>query len=203
MTRTPPKKVSLDGERAASPRVRLFVAAELPEAVREALVAWRPSDDGLRPVAADGLHVTLCFLGWRDDGAVERIGAAMAACAAPVGELAVGAALWLPPRRPRVLAVELDDPQERLGALAASVVRAMVGAAGHEPEKRPFLPHVTVARVRRGARAPAGDLDPPRPLRFTPTALTLFRSHLGSAGARYEGLVSVRLPDTGERQLRE
>ena len=47
-------------------------------------------------------------------------------------------------------------------------------------------PHVTVARVRRGARAPSGDLRPPPQLPFRPNALTLFRSHLGSAGARYE-----------------
>jgi RNA 2',3'-cyclic 3'-phosphodiesterase len=173
--------------------IRLFVAVELPGEVRDALVAWRPQDDGLRPVSANGLHVTLCFLGWRDESAVERIGAAVEEYAAPVGELTVGDGLWLPPRRPRVLAVELDDPDERLTALAASVVSAMVEAAGHEPEKRPFLPHVTVARVRRGARAPSGALDPPPALRFAPTALTLFRSHLGSAGARYEGLVRVAL----------
>jgi RNA 2',3'-cyclic 3'-phosphodiesterase len=183
--------------------IRLFVAVELPDEVRDALVAWRPGDDALRPVSADGLHVTLCFLGWRDEEAVERIGAAVKPCAAPVGELSVGEALWLPARRPRVLAVELEDPGERLSALAESVVSAMADAAGHEPEKRPFLAHVTVARVRRGARAPSGALDPPPALRFTPTALTLFRSHLGSAGARYEGLVSVRLPGAGERQLHE
>jgi RNA 2',3'-cyclic 3'-phosphodiesterase len=173
--------------------VRLFVAVELPEEVRDALAAWRPRDAALRPVTAEGLHVTLCFLGWRDEAAVERIGAAVLECAAPVGALTVGEALWLPPRRSRVLAVELEDPSGQLGALAASVVGAMVDAAGHEPEKRPFLPHVTLARVRRGARAPLGDLDAPPPLRFTPTALTLFRSQLGSTGARYEPLVRAAL----------
>jgi 2'-5' RNA ligase len=183
--------------------IRLFVAAELPGQVRDALAAWRPRDDALRPVGVEGLHVTLCFLGWRDSEAVERIGAAVSECAAPVGEVSVAEGLWLPPRRPRVLAVGLDDPSGRLGALARSVVAAMVSAAGHEPEKRPFLPHVTVARVRRGARAPRGGLPPLPALRFVPTALTLFRSHLGSAGARYEALASVPLPGLGERQLRE
>jgi 2'-5' RNA ligase len=174
--------------------VRLFVAAELPEEVRDVLAAWCPRDEALRPVGVEGLHVTLCFLGWRDADAVAGIGAAVEKYAAPVGEVSVLEGLWLPPRRPRVLAVGLEDPSGRLGALAASVVAAMVSAAGHEREKRPFLPHVTVARVRRGARAPRGGLPPPPAVRFTPSALTLFRSHLGPAGARYEALGRTELP---------
>jgi RNA 2',3'-cyclic 3'-phosphodiesterase len=176
-----------------TPAVRLFVAAELPGEVRGALEDWRPRDDALRPVADAGLHVTLCFLGWRDEDLVTEIGAAAVACATPVGELAVREALWLPRRRPRVLTVALDDPEGRLAAVQRCVVAAMVEAAGHEPESRPFLPHVTVARVRRGARAPRGDLPDPPPLRFAPPALTLYRSHLRRDGARYEPLASAPL----------
>jgi 2'-5' RNA ligase len=173
--------------------VRLFVAADLPDDVRAALAAWRPDDGALRVVDAQGLHVTLCFLGWRDEARAEAIGAAAAACAAPVGPLTVQAGLWLPPRRPRVLAVRLDDPEGRLAALQQRVSDAMVRAAGHEPEARPFLPHVTVARVRRGARAPRGELAPPPALRFAPPALTLYRSHMSRDGARYEPLASAPL----------
>lgn len=94
-----------------APRVRLFVAADLPDDVRAALAAWRPSDGALRPVAPEYLHVTLCFLGSVAESLVEPVGAATVACAAPVGPLAVGGGLWLPPRRPRVLAVALEDPE--------------------------------------------------------------------------------------------
>jgi 2'-5' RNA ligase len=174
-------------------KVRLFVAAELPDDVRAALAAWRPRDGALRAVHQAGLHVTLCFLGWRDETRVGEIGAAATACAAPVGALSVQAGLWLPPRRPRVLAVALDDPHHRLAALQQRVSDAMVKAAGYEPEARPFLPHVTVARVRRGERAPRGDLPAPPALRFVPTALTLYRSRLGRQGARYEPLASAPL----------
>ena len=65
--------------------VRLFVAADLPDDVRDALVAWRPSDDALRPVAPEYLHVTLAFLGACEESLVDAIGAAAVACAAPVG----------------------------------------------------------------------------------------------------------------------
>jgi RNA 2',3'-cyclic 3'-phosphodiesterase len=173
--------------------VRLFVAAELPNHVRAALAAWRPRDGALRAVDQAGLHVTLCFLGWRDEERVGEIGAAATACAKPVGPLTVQAGLWLPPRRPRVLAVSLDDADRRLAALQQRVTDAMVQAAGHEPEARPFRPHVTVARVRRGERAPRGELPEPPALRFAPTALTLYRSHMGRKGARYEPLASAPL----------
>ena len=89
--------------------LRLFVAAELPEDVRAALAAWRPDDPALRPVDTAGVHVTLCFLGWVDEARVDAVGAAATACAAPVGELAVREGLWLPPRRPRVLTIALDE----------------------------------------------------------------------------------------------
>jgi 2'-5' RNA ligase len=173
--------------------LRLFVAAELPDDVRAALAAWRPDDPALRAVDDGGLHVTLCFLGWVDEARVDAIGAAATASASPVGELAVRDGLWLPPRRPRVLAVQLDDSDGRLGAVQEAVVRAMVEVAGHEPEARRFLPHVTVARVRRGARAPRGELPPPPALRFAPPALTLYRSHLSREGARYEPLARAPL----------
>jgi len=173
--------------------VRLFVAVALPDEVRSALADWRPRDDALRPVDPGHLHVTLCFLGWRDDSAVQRIGDAAMACARALPAVTLGAARWLPPRRPRVLTVELGDPGGELAALQARVSDAMVQAAGYVPEKRPFLPHVTVARVRRGARPPTGDLPPPPELVFVPAALRLYRSHMRREGARYEALASAPL----------
>ena len=66
-------------------------------------------------------------------------------------ELALGGALWLAPRRPHVLTVAVEDADGALAALQARVVEALAEAAGRdEPERRPFRPHVTVARVRRG-----------------------------------------------------
>jgi 2'-5' RNA ligase len=57
-------------ERLKSPRTRLFVALDLPDAVREGLVAWGERelrDPALRPVRPEALHVTLAFLGWSSE----------------------------------------------------------------------------------------------------------------------------------------
>jgi 2'-5' RNA ligase len=115
------------------------------------------------------------------------------AAATKVGELEPTAGAWLPDRRPRVLVVDLDDPEGHLLALHARVSEALAAEAGYEPEKRPFRAHVTVARVRRGERVrPVAMPDPPA-APFAPPALTLYRSRLQRAGAEYEPLARVDL----------
>jgi RNA 2',3'-cyclic 3'-phosphodiesterase len=170
-----------------SDRVRLFVAADLPPAVRAACAAWRDAvlrdRPALRPVADPNLHVTLSFLGWRDAGVGEEVAAALAGVAAPARDLALGGARWLPPRRPRVLALEIDDRAGGLGRL-----RAAVAAAVEDEEPRPFLAHVTVARARGRERVRPEELPPPRPVGFDAAALTLYRSRPGPGGSVYEPL---------------
>jgi 2'-5' RNA ligase len=178
------------------PRLRLFVALELPAEVRGALLDWRPDDPALRPVGEDALHVTLAFLGGRDESDVERIRAALEPLGRPVAGLSLAGVRWLPPRGPRVLAVELSDAEDALRALQAEVVAALADAIGFTPERRAFLAHVTVSRVRQGERVPRQlreGLAPPAPLAFAAPAVTLFRSHLSPRGARYEALVRVPL----------
>jgi 2'-5' RNA ligase len=178
-------------------RTRLFVALDLPTGARAALERWRSDAlrglDGLREVAPDALHATLCFLGWRPADEIEQIGNACAHAlvgrAAPA--LSFTGPLWLPRRRPRVLAVGLGDHSGALGEIQASVSLAMSGGHWYEPERRRFLPHVTVARVTGRARARPAELAPLRPEQFDGAAVTLYRSRLQPTGARYEPLRRV------------
>ncbi len=137
-------------------RARLFVGLELPAAVREALVGWRApvlsALPALRPVAAEALHVTLCFLGGQAVAEIEQIAAACRPVAElPEPELSIGEPAWLPRRQPRVLAIRLADAGGRLGAVQAWLSGALEAGRWYAPEQRPFLAHVTVARVGRGA----------------------------------------------------
>jgi 2'-5' RNA ligase len=179
-------------------RARLFVALELPETVRAALVDWRAKvvgdRAGLRAVAQDALHVTLCFLGWRTADEIVEIAAACEVVAArPSIELSLGAGIWLPPKRPRVLAVAVDDRARALQRVQSELSDVLRRGGWYVPERRPFLGHVTVARVARGARAPREDLPPLGPRTARGSTVTLYRSRLGHAGARYEPLASVAL----------
>jgi len=197
-------------ERLKSPRARLFVALDLPERLRAEIDAWGRSelaDPALRPVRRESLHITLAFLGWVAEREIPRLSELVAASAAAAPPVALGDPVARPERgRPRLFALPAESP----GAISlqTGLAERLVAARLYEPEKRPFWPHVTVARVRReqrGSKRPApvsklpgalpkGLLQP-----FDGVRLTLYRSELQPRGAQYTPLAQVELP-VGGRQ---
>lgn len=148
--------------------LRLFVALELPESVRAATAAWAAAELGaigpLRPVRVAGLHVTLCFLGSTAGAEVEAIGACCRGACAGHGplRLSIGGLLALPRRRPRAVTVRVGDERHgELIELQRGLAGALAAGGWYRPEPRPFLAHVTVARVRSGARLDARTLHEP------------------------------------------
>jgi len=184
---------------------RLFVAVDLPALVRERLAVWaKAAIAGVfagrsampRLIGPESMHLTLCFLGNRPTTEIAALGDAVGACVRPVGELTLGAPLWLPPRRPRALAVEVHDESGALRALKDDVLDALGAVCDAElgAERRRFRPHVTVARLRERARPSERRLGPTPALSFAPESLALYRSFLARDGASYESLASVVLP---------
>jgi RNA 2',3'-cyclic 3'-phosphodiesterase len=197
-------------ERLKSPRARLFVALDLPEGVRNGLEAWGRealADPALRPVRAENLHITLAFLGYRPEKEIERVAAAVEASVAPAPPIALLDPVARPPRgRSRLFALPALSPAAE--ALQAGLQERLVAERLYEPEKRPFWPHLTVARVRpesRGSRRPMPVSDAPGPLSatlskpFSGVRMTLYRSELQPSGARYIPLAQVEL-SAGGRQ---
>jgi RNA 2',3'-cyclic 3'-phosphodiesterase len=181
-----------------SDRARLFVSLELPASARDILARWRSSvlreNSALRPVPVEHLHATLCFLGSRPASQIDEIASA---CGVVAGEPLVaprlGEPVWLPARRPRVLAVRLEDASGALARVQAALSSALVAGGWYAPESRPFLGHVTVARVAKDARIKPPRLEPPPAVDVHCSRVTLYRSRLGSGGARYEPLSTVEL----------
>lgn len=127
--------------------MRLFVALDLPEAVRSALAAWRPNLPGARWTPAERMHVTLRFLGETPPEAAERIQDHLVTFAASAVPVRTAGLVRLPSaRRPHVLAVRLEE-SPALADLAGRL-GAVLKKAGVPPEERPLLPHVTLARFR-------------------------------------------------------
>jgi 2'-5' RNA ligase len=196
---------------------RLFAAVELPATVREELLAWTQSVAGSRPARAGreahgtlrvleaaSLHLTLCFLGSRPVEEIVLVAGAIAEAlegyleGAP--ELSLGAPLWLPPKRPRALAIEVRDDSGSLLRLQGALAKALAATIDCHPERRRFKAHITVARMRAdrsrgGSRAGQGrDALPPTPqLRFSAPAVALYRSWLSPHGARYEAIARLSL----------
>jgi 2'-5' RNA ligase len=196
---------------------RLFAAVDPPPAVRERLASWAreaagsirggatPAGEGaaVRLLAPETMHVTLCFLGARPVEELDALAGSMGACSEHAGELSLGAPLWLPPRHPRSLALEIHDRDGWLAHLQRVLGEAFAQAVDWQPERRRFRAHVTVARIGRGGKpsrrrgrgargreAPEPVLPAPLPatpqLSFTPAAAVLYRSWLSPQGARYE-----------------
>ncbi len=119
--------------------------------------AGRVGGGRVRPVADQSLHVTLCFLGSRAESDVAGIAAACAVIAAePAARLALAEGLWLPPRRPRVLAVRLEDAERRLarlqGELSAALAAGGLVRAGESGPSCPTSPWPGSARGWARAR---------------------------------------------------
>ena len=194
-------------------RIRAFVALDLPAEAAAAVAAWQAEAlkgrEGLRAIRPEALHLTLAFLGDRDEG---EIAAAIAvleghgAEPAPVPIRLEPVPIGLPRRRPRVVAFEAVSAAavQLQEALAADLVAAGVLA----PERRAFRPHLSVARVRGDPRRmrPRPSIGTLPPLSgggghtFDAVRVALYRSQLGSQGARYGCLGRVRLAaDSGGR----
>jgi 2'-5' RNA ligase len=185
----------------SGPRARMFVALDLPEDARASLAAWRDAlvegRRDLRPVRAEALHVTLVFLGWQDEKAAEAIAsAAFEACSGlSAPRLRAAGVRPLPPRDPRLFALDLDDDDGRAVRVQSAMSGALAAGRWYRPEKRPFWPHLTLARVKRGERrAPPLPGDPSPPAEgFEADRLTLYRSTLRPQGAVYEPLAQATL----------
>jgi RNA 2',3'-cyclic 3'-phosphodiesterase len=162
-------------------RARLFCGLRLPEDALDALSVWQAEHiRGARPVPREHLHVTLAFLGHRP---VEELG--------PVGDAlraAVEASrpITLVPERYRetrsVGMLVLKDAEGAATSLAEDLQERLERAGAYERERRPWLPHLTVARFRDRPR-----LRPPLPElgEVAPSDAAVFISELRPSGARY------------------
>jgi 2'-5' RNA ligase len=197
-------------ERLKSPRARLFVALDLPEALRDGIAAWggmELGDSALRVVPAESLHITLAFLGYLPEKEIGRLTKIVEGLEAPVLSIELGNPVVKPSRkRPRLFALPASSPGAV--ALQTGLEEQLVSARLYRPEKRPFWPHITVARVKpegRGSKRPRwvertpGGL--PKDL-LQPTNLvrvTLYRSEIQPQGARYTPLAQVELSEDGRQ----
>jgi 2'-5' RNA ligase len=192
-------------EQSKSPRARLFVALDLPDALREGIVAWGREalvDPALRVVVPESLHITLAFLGSRPEEEIEEIAAVVREGTGPAPWVELLGPEPRPPRgKARLYVLPALSPGTE--ALAVGIQQGLVEAGFYASEKRPFWPHVTVARVRpagRGSRRPALASQPPGKLPAELSEaqicrrMTLYRSELQPIGARYVPLAQVQLP---------
>jgi RNA 2',3'-cyclic 3'-phosphodiesterase len=183
-------------ERLGSPRLRAFVALDLPDDFLEALVRWRESAyrdrQDVRLPHPGTLHVTLVFLGYQAERDLPHIEEAVFAADPPAAHLEALETRGVPPRRSRLHALDLADLDGTLGGWQQELSDRLAAAGLYEPEKRAFWPHVTLARVKRPQPGPGDVPALPTELQapFGADRVTLYRSTLLPQGARYDSLAS-------------
>ncbi len=201
-----------DSSREQSPRPerwRTFVAIPLPPEIQTALAGLQRRlaphhADTIRWVEPKSIHVTLRFLGGIDPEVAPDIAREIEAAAASTGrfQLRMAGTGTFPARgRPKVVWVGIEGEVKRLERLRARVEGAL-SRVGFEPEERPFLPHVTIGRIKQEVGPPndwrAGqafqrlNLVGPA-LEYAVDRVTLFRSHMDNKGVTYEALSESRL----------
>jgi RNA 2',3'-cyclic 3'-phosphodiesterase len=171
--------------------MRVFVALEIPSAVRENLAALL---NALRSVSAQtgwvrpqNLHVTLKFIG---EAAEPKIAAIRSALAGVRSEQPVtldfrGLGFFPNEKHPRVFWAGIEA-SPNLNILAADIDRA-VEKLGVPLEKRPFSPHLTLARC-----------EPPRlPEKLRAAIQENAARDFGSLRTRQFHLIESKLKPTG------
>ena len=181
---------------------------ELPAAVRgeleRRLAELRPVLPPARWVRADNVHLTLVFLGditpSQETALTARLEAVFRRSAA--FDLRLDRAGSFPPRRPARVAWIGLSASTALSELQAAVSDVCREEVSLEPERRPYRPHLTLARCRRSWPAAAardwrrgwdGHLD----RSFAVREGVLMESRLGAGGADY--LPRARMPLGGSR----
>lgn len=125
----------------------LFTAIDLPIEVRERLGALVPAGvPGLRVVPPDDMHVTLHYLGEGEAGVYESALATVRAASFRIAldgvglfEQPGGASVWWMGLKPSAELAQLHR-----------VVGEALGTVGFMVDRRPFTPHVTLARAGKG-----------------------------------------------------
>jgi 2'-5' RNA ligase len=169
-------------------RLRLFLALQLPEHVLTAIQEWQERELSGRVVPRDNLHVTLAFLGSRPAHELEPICAVLRDAAAAVEPPVLGGGRYRETRSVGMLV--LSEATGNGALLAARLHEELAALRVYEPERRPWLPHVTVLRYRERPRlSPA----PPELPEFAPSGAAAFLSRLHPSGAVYEVLESFPL----------
>ena len=199
-----------DSAGGATRNIRAFVAVWISDAARlaleEATARLRQRiPKGVQWVKPEGIHLTLKFLGnVRADRALALVDTLKAPAqeSSPFRIGLAGLGMFPNPRSPRVVWAGVDGDLAALSELQQTVESA-ASDLGLPRDGRPFSPHLTMGRVRRGASGPALSKISesvqaetlPQTEPWTVDSLHLIQSVLTPAGAEYTVLGSAPFGD--------
>jgi 2'-5' RNA ligase len=180
--------------------LRLFVAVEVSDAVRDAvaqrLTALKVAAPNSRFVKPEKLHLTLQFLGKVEQAQLDAIITAIDTAATEVKPFQLGYSGG-GSFGARVLWIGVTGELEALKALQQAV-QSRLAKLGFEPEHREYSPHLTLARAKslRGDKALKGAVELLSDFDVAPATVTrivLMQSMQNKEGGEYRVLHSAAL----------
>lgn len=167
--------------------IRLFVAIDVPQSIRDRLVALQGGVPGARWSTSEQMHLTLRFIGEVNETVAHDIDDALTAIRAPSFDLELSGVGEFGGKNPRALWAGVKS-NEALLHLQRKTETALQ-RIGLEPEQRKFSPHITLARLKAAPRDKVvqflthGSLFAAGP--FPVTSFVLFSSHMTPNGSIY------------------
>jgi 2'-5' RNA ligase len=194
--------------------MRLFIALDIDDAVRERIARFVESVSGFAPEARwmkpESMHVTLKFIGEQAEPAADQIKHVLETIAAPTTEIQFrGYGFFPTAKSPRVFWIGMEAGAQ-LAALATAI-EAKTASLGIPKEDRAFSPHLTLARGSGGSGSPRwrksngpnrsfqrlqdklSSLPTPEFGTMTPREFFLYQSQLSPKGSKYTKLAAFAL----------
>ncbi|SPF45490.1 2',5' RNA ligase [Candidatus Sulfotelmatobacter kueseliae] len=137
--------------------MRLFIAVDIDDAIRERIARFIEGVQGFAPdarwVKPESLHVTLKFIGEQPEAAVEQIKLALGTISGNAAEIQFrGYGFFPTAKSARVFWIGMEAGPQL--ALLAATIDTQMAALGVAREARAFSPHLTLARGPGGSGAP-------------------------------------------------
>ncbi len=133
--------------KATGGKIRLFAALTLPQSVKDTLTALPHKGLDARWSKADDMHITLRFLGEVDPAQLPDIKAALDRVRRAPFNIELGGLGAFQEGRQPVLWADVQSTR-KLTALTAEI-NAALEPLGFEMPRKPFRPHVTLARLNK------------------------------------------------------
>jgi 2'-5' RNA ligase len=187
-------------------RRRIFIAINLPEKIKEELISFQEKYSELpaRWVKKENLHITLAFLGYLRDEDLPKIIEITKKVAKnhypfliKILKVSYGPPKIFPPR----MVWAIGEKNEALWRLQENLKNALIEMKIpqlEEEEGRGFIPHITLARIRKWEfkqmePEEKPEIDEDVEFSFEVKSIEIMESHLKRGGAEYTVLESIPL----------
>lgn len=173
--------------------IRSFVALTVPSTISNALgditatLAYQDKSHAVRWVDQENFHITLAFLGDQAEDQLEQLAEELDQRLPEAGiPISLRNFSPFPESRPKLIAAMVEKSEE-LTQLHQQVQSALL-SANIKVDKKRFIPHITLGRLRHSKNHFAGKIPMSVDLSAVVDEVAIFESILTPQGAEYEAL---------------